>query len=132
MGDARNTSMVLDNLPHLSIVTGSVNCGAGTDAALTSNDPSSTLTRVAAGEYTVTFGQAFMSTPTVNVTFLQTIGTATTSTNCVVPQLEAVSTAAFTVNLLDVVGATNATTGDQSDGASGDKFHFVAIGMRNR
>ena len=55
-------SGVLDQLGRLHIVHGTITAVDATDAALTSNDGSATLTRGAAGEYVVTFGDAFTST----------------------------------------------------------------------
>lgn len=121
-------SSLQDSLGQGHLVAGKVTASAGTAAVLTSNDGSATLTRVAAGEYTVTFGDAFLTAPVVTGTSLKAFGTATTSTDVVVVMIEAVSTSAVTFNLFDVVGVATATTGDQSDAAD---FHFVAFGLRN-
>jgi hypothetical protein len=120
-------SSLLDFLGRGHIVYGKINASQATDTVITSNDGSATLTRVAAGEYTVTFGDVFTAVPIVVGCPVVSITTATVSTDCPVVTLESVSTAAVTFNILDVVGGTDATDAVQAD----HDFYFVAIGSRD-
>jgi len=121
-------SSLLDQMGQMHIVTGLITATDATDAALTSNDGSATLTRVAAGEYTVTFGDVFLSAPHAVGTAVQALGTATVSTDSVVILIESVATNAVTFNCVDVVGGTDATQGAQSDAGN---IEFIVVGQRN-
>ena len=112
-----------------AVISGKVDASSGTDAVLTTTDGAASMSRAAAGEYTITFGQNFNSAPVVVATPVISIGTATASTDVVVCSLESVTVSDFTIQLLDVVGGTDATDGVQSDAAD---FHFIVIGSRNR
>lgn len=122
------SSRVLPSLGNLHIVTGTIDCTQATDAVLTSNDDSATMARSAAGEYVVTFGQAFRAAPTVVACPISAIGTATVSTDQVVVNVEGVSATGATFMVMDVVGGTDATQSAQSDAQD---ICFIAIGSRD-
>jgi hypothetical protein len=120
-------STILSNLGQASLVTGSVTVSAGTDAALTSNDGSASLTRNAAGNYTVTFGHAFLSAPVVTANALLTVGTATEyATDAIGVVIDAVATNSLEFNVIDVTDAT--TNGLLVDTGT---VHFMAFGLRD-
>ena len=113
-------SSLLDQQGQLHIVHGTVT-GSGT-ASVSCNDGSITLTDNGTGDYTLTIGDAFLSTPTV--------------LTC------AVDTFAATDGLYGVTVVSSATTSVQfnavksgdndTDGAAADmSFGFVLIGLRN-
>lgn len=121
------TSSVLGNLGMLHVVTGTVNASQGTDATLSSNDASATLARDGTGQYTVTFGQAFMSAPvivaqTVDATF------ATTAAHTASVLASASGTAQFDI----VTTTTNGTATDILSALADIDFGFVAIGLRDK
>ena len=70
-------SSLEDQLGIGHIISARVTGSAGTDAVLTSNDRSLTMTRAAAGDYTITFGEVFNATPMVTVTPVATFATNT-------------------------------------------------------
>jgi len=118
-------SSVLKNLGQLHIVAGKVD-GTGT-AALTSNDGSATMVDNGTGDYTVTFGEAFLAVPAVAVSHIDAT-LATTNANGV--QIKAVSTASVQFNAWNMtISGTDAT--DHANAAFDLDFHFIAVGMRN-
>ena len=117
-------SSMLDNLGQIHVVTGAITASAGTAAALTSNDLSATLTRTAAGNYIVTFGDAFLSVPAVVPTLVD--ATFTTTDVPGVITLQAVSTASAVFNMSQA--AVSATVNALAD--VGD-IYFIAVGLRN-
>jgi hypothetical protein len=114
-------SSVQDQLGTGHLVAGRVTASAGTDAVLTSNDKSLTLTRTAAGDYTINFGEPFVAAPFVAVAVVQpTFSTASAYS----AQLVAVATNSVQVNIYSVTGTTVL-------GALADlDFHFHAVGKR--
>ena len=132
MGSQKNTSMVLDNLGNLSAVAGSITVGLGASAALTCNDPSTTLATAATGVFTLTFGQAFLSTPIVTVTPY----TAGATDTLYAAFVSSVSTTGAVINYRSLAHtASTATTiavATTTGAATTDIIHFTAIGLRNR
>ena len=119
----RDSARLLDNLGQGHLVAGKITATAGTLAALSSNDPTATLTRNAAGDYTVTFGQAFLAAPivasgTVEATF------ATTEESGI--QVVSVTTTAIRFNVV-----RNVTTGTVTALADSADFHFMVFGQRD-
>lgn len=120
-------SGVLDNLGRLHIVSGVINATAGTAAVLTSNDGSATLTRNAAGDYTVTFGDAFLSTPVVTTQCLDATLSTLAGPFC---NLISSATNAARITIIDEARSVVGTGVARALADAGD-IHFIAVGMRN-
>ena len=120
------TPRVLDNLGRLSIITGTVT-GNGTDSTVSANDGSLTITGNGTGDYTLTFGQAFTSTPivvaqVVDATF------STDAANGVSVKASATNSVQF--NAWEAV--TNGTATDILNAAADLNIGFVVVGTRDR
>jgi len=118
-------SSVLDGLGRMHIVSGSVSA-SGT-AALTTNDGSATLTDNGTGDFTVTFGDAFVAAPVVVACPVD----ATFSTDAAVGvavKVIATNSVQFNCWEADVEGAT-AT--DITNAAADISFQFIAVGYRD-
>jgi hypothetical protein len=120
-------SSLLSQLGQGHIVTGTVTASDGTDAALTSNDGSASLARTATGDYTVTFGQAFLSAPTVVANTIDA-AQATTAGHIVTIQTVTTTDVGFDVLTLSQAAGTSAT--DLAALADID-FSFMAFGLRD-
>lgn len=116
-------SSTLDSLNQGHLVAGKITATAGTAAALTCNDGSAKLTRGNTGDYTVNFGQAFLSAPVVVVTAVDATFATDTSVH-VVAQVVSASAAQF--NIFTTTGTT--VTVALADAAD---LHFMAFGKRN-
>ena len=114
-------SSIQDQLGIGHIVTGSVTISAGTDAVLTCNDASAVLTRTAAGDYTVTFGEVFNATPVAVCSCVETFATTTTFISHVVSQ----TTAAVRMQVSIVT--ESATVGALTDTGT---LNFIVVGKR--
>jgi hypothetical protein len=110
----------------LHVVTASVNAVAGTDAVVTTNDGSVTLTRDAAGDYTLTFGDAFLSTPTV---IAQTVDATFATTAAHVATVLSSATNTAHINIITVT--TNGTATDILSALADINFSVIAVGLRN-
>lgn len=120
-------SSLLSNLGQLHVVTGKITASAGTDAALTSNDGSASLTRNATGNFTVTFGQPFLSAPIVTASPVLTVTpTDGYGTDMIGVVVDAIATNSVELNVVDMSDAT--TNGDLSDAGT---ITFIAVGMRD-
>ena len=118
-------SSVLKDLGQLHIVAGKVD---GTDtAALTSNDGSATLTDNGTGDYTITFGDAFMSVPAVTATVIDAAISTDAAQGVVIT---AVATGSVQFQTWEAVLTGGAST-DIANAAGDLDFHFIAVGMRN-
>lgn len=111
-----------------SAISGSINGSAGTDAVLTTSDGAASLTVNGTGDFTVTFGSSFLSTPVVVATPVDATF-ATTESHSVTVQ--AVSTASVQFNVVTLTQAAGTDAQDLSALADID-FAFVAIGARNK
>lgn len=120
------SSSVLDNLGTLHVSMGLIDASNGTDAVLAGNDGSATLTRDGTGQYTVTFGDAFVSAPHVTANCVDATF-ATTEVHGVT--LRAVSTASAAFDIY--TSTTNGTATDILSALADIDFQFVAIGTRN-
>lgn len=123
-------SAMNDMLGTGHIVSGTITAGAGTDAVLTCNDRSAVLTRAAAGNYTVTFGDPFIGTPAAYLTPMRATFATTAGLTC---EIVSLSTTALNLSLIKNTLATATTALGSvvlSDGASGDGVHFVVVGKR--
>lgn len=114
-------SSLLDQQGNMHIVRGVIT-GSGTDTTVSSNDGSLTVAGAAAGDYTITFGDVFLSTPEVVAngvdTFAATDGAAVIS-------IVSAATNAIQFNAAKAGDGT-------SNGALADmNVHFVVIGARN-
>lgn len=118
------SSSNLTQLGNGHIVSGIITASAATDAALTSNDPTATLTRNGAGDYTVTFGKVFNASPYV---FAQLVR-ATFATNMAQADIEVYSRA---TNAVKFNISQTALAGTVSALADTGDIQFVAIGARN-
>ena len=107
---------------NVHIVRGSVDASAGTLAVITSPDGAATLTRTAAGNYTINFIAAFRAAPNVTVTAVKANST-TVITSAI---LVSVAATAAVVNIVDYTQAATITALADHD------FQFIAIGPRNR
>jgi len=112
-------SRVLSDLAGLHIVTAKVDADG---TAMTTNDGSATIATVGPGTFTITFGTAFRSTPTVILTAID--ATYANPEGALNASITAVSTTALTVQTAD--------TGDaDADGSAQDAIcHILAIGER--
>ena len=114
-------SSLLDQMGQLHIVRGVIS-GTGT-ATVSSNDVTCTLTDNGTGNYTLTFGDVFLSAPTVSAnavdaTFAATDGAAVVS----------IISAATNAVVFNSIFAGD----EDSNGAAGDMdIHFHIMGMRN-
>jgi len=113
-------SSLQDSLGTGHLVSGSVTASAGTDAVLTCNDQSAVLTRTAAGDYTVTFGEPFIATPysvatPVRATFATTAGISA--------EVYSLATNAVKFNIISKGTATVCALSDTD-------FQFLVIGKR--
>ena len=105
-------SSLLDQMGQLHIVRGVIS-GTGT-ATVSSNDVTCTLTDNGTGNYTLTFGDVFLSAPT----FAATDGAAVVS----------IISAATNAVVFNSIFAGD----EDSNGAAGDMdIHFHIMGMRN-
>lgn len=111
-------SSVLSDLGNLHVVTGKITGGD----TLASNDGSATLTDNGTGDWTVNFGQAFLSAPIVTAT-------------CVVATVAATDINEVTVESVtatDVTFITRTYTQNATVAAAADiNINFTAIGLRN-
>ncbi len=114
-------SALLDQLGQGHVVTGSITISAGTDAVLTCNDGSAVLSRTAAGDYTVTFGEPFASTPVAVCSAVETFATTTSFISHIVSQ----STAAIRMQVSIVT--ESATVGALTDTGT---LNFIVVGKR--
>jgi len=111
------------------IVTGTVTVGAAASAVLTCNDRSAVLTRAAAGNYTVTFGDTFIGTPVAYLTPLR----ATFATSAIfTAEIVSLTTAAlnFSSIVTSLTGTATTTLSALSDGGASDAVHFIVVGKR--
>ena len=116
----------LDKGQH-QMVAGSIDASAGTDAVLTSADGAATMTRNDAGDYTVTFGAAFLSAPIITATPVD----ATFSTD-ETHMVTGVAVNATDVQFNVITTTTNATATDIASALADIDFHFMCVGARNR
>jgi len=114
-------SSLQDQLGTGHVVAGGVTATAGTDAVLTCNDQSAVLTRTAAGNYTVTFGEPFIAAPIVTVGVIQPAFSATIG---YAGQLVSSATNAVVINIYTTTGTTVACALADHD------FTFIAVGKR--
>ena len=114
-------SSLQDQLGTGHVVAGSVTATAGTDAVLTCNDQSAVLTRAAAGNYTVTFGEVFTAAPVVTVGVI--VPTFSTATGYAA-QLVSSATNSVVINIYTTTGTTVLCALADAD------FTFVAVGKR--
>ena len=118
------TLVSLGDSGHTQIVAGSVTGSSGTDAAITSQDGSLTLTVGGTGDFTITFGSAFLSAPVVVGNVVDATYAATDGPHVV--EIAAVAATDVQLRIVDAGGSA-------ADGAVADlDFHFMAIGKRNR
>ena len=108
------------------IIHGKVTGVSGTDAALTSNDGSATLVRDSAGVFTITFGHAFNSVPTVNVTIVDATFSTDAAQGAVI-----LAAAVGSTQIQCWEAVTNGAGTDILNVATDLTFHFTAIGDRN-
>jgi hypothetical protein len=114
-------SSISDQLGTGHIVAGSVTATAGTDAVITCNDQSAVLTRAAAGNYTVTFGEPFIAAPVVTVGVIApTFSTATGYA----AQIVSAAAGSVVINVYTTTGTTVACALADAD------FTFIAVGKR--
>ena len=118
-----------DQLGQGHEVAGKVTTGAGANAVLTCNDRSAVLTRNATGDYTITFGEAFLVAPFCIFTPL--IATFATSAAFQV-QIVSVTTTVVNFNLikLSLTGVAATILSSIDDGAAGDAVYFQIVGKR--
>ena len=121
-------SSLQDSLGQGHLVFGKITSSAGTAATLTSNDGSATMSRAAAGDYTVTFGDAFLTAPLVVANIVDATF-ATTATHTVVVKASATGSVQFNMATLTLTGAT--TSADSLALADGGDISFMAFGLRN-
>lgn len=114
-------SSLVDQLGVGHVVAGSITISAGTDAVLTCNDRSAVLTRTAAGDYTVTFGDTFTSVPVAVCSVLETFATTTSFISHLVSQ----TTAAIRMQVSVVT--ESATVGALTDTGT---LNFIVVGKR--
>ncbi len=114
------SSRVLADLSTTHIFTGVV---AANGESITSNDGSATIATIGPGTYTITFGEAFRSTPTVVLTAL----------DATYAQPEGGHNASITSVSTTSLVVQTATTGDaDADGAPLDAIcHILAVGERD-
>jgi hypothetical protein len=119
-------SSIQDQLGLGHVVAGTITASAGTDAVLTCNDQSAVLTRTAAGDYTVTFGEPFVAAPVVVLQVLD----ATLST-LAGPFMNLISSAtnAIRMTMIDEARSSVGTGVARALADAGD-IHFVCIGKR--
>ncbi len=114
-------SNVLQNLANLHIFTAKV---AANGVTMTSNDGSATIATGGDGLFTITFGQAWLTAPTVGLTALDATysGAADGVYNA---SITSISTTALVVQTADGGDA-------DADGAAVDAIcHIIAVGARN-
>ena len=115
----------LDQLGQGHTVHGTIT-GTST-ASISSNDGSATLTDNGTGDYTVTFGKAFLSAPTVTATpVVATFSTDAADGVSVV----AVDTTSVQFNYSQPV-LIGATASDTANALADGIFTFTAMGLRN-
>jgi hypothetical protein len=114
-------SSLLDNLGQLHIFTASV---AANGESMTTNDGSATIATNGVGDFTITWGEAFLSAPVVVATALDPTYSATTD-GAYNASITAVTTTTLQIQTAD--------TGDNAaDGAAVDAIcHIIAIGLRD-
>jgi hypothetical protein len=114
-------SSVLSDLGNLHIFTAVV---AADGETMTSNDGSATIATNGVGDFTITFGQAFLSAPVVTATALDATYAAAT---------DGPYNASLTAVATTSVQIQTAKGGDaDADGAAVDAIcHVIAIGLRN-
>ena len=112
-------SSVLQNLGQLHIFTATV---AANGETMTSNDASASIATTSAGLFVITFGEAWLSAPTVILTAL----------DASYAQPEGVLNASITTLTTTALTVQTATGGDaDADGAAADAIvHVIAIGAR--
>jgi len=111
-------SSVLQSLGQLHVVHGSITGGD----TLASNDGSLTLTDTGTGDWTVNFGQAFLSAPTVVVTPVVATVAAT-----LVYEATVASVTATDANIITRTYLQNGTVAAAAD----VNVNFVVVGLRN-
>lgn len=118
------SSSSLANLGQAHLIAGSISA-SGT-AALTTNDGSAALTDNGTGDFTVTFGQSFLSVPAVVATIIDPTDSTTQAHSVAILS---VSTAAVRFNVKTVT--TNGTATDILSALADVNFNFMAFGTRN-
>lgn len=119
-------SSLQDQLGMGHVVSGSFTATAGTDAVLTCNDQSAVLTRAAAGDYTVTFGEPFTAAPVAICQILD----ATLST-LAGPYVNLISSATNAIRMTIIDEARSSVgTGVARALADAGEVHFVCVGKR--
>lgn len=118
-------SALSDQLGIGHIIAGKVTGSAGTDAVLTSNDRSLTMSRTAAGDYTVTWGDTFIGTPVLTATPVSTFAT----TGGVTTQILSMGTASARIQTAVLTLAT-ATTALSAIALTDLDFYFTVVGKR--
>ena len=113
-------SSVLSDLGNLHIFTAVV---AADGASMTTNDGSASLATIGDGTFTITWGTAFLTAPTVNATCVDAYSKDTTG----------VCNASITSLSTTALVLQAAHGGDSgADGAPVDAIiHVIAIGVRN-
>jgi hypothetical protein len=108
---------------QVGVIAASIDATSGTDAVLTTRDGAASMVRNAAGDYTITFGSSFLSTPVVVATPVDATFSTLAEHSAIV---QAVDTDTVQFNII-----TNATNGTVTALADID-FHFIVVGARNR
>jgi len=114
-------SSLADSLGTGHVVSGFVTATAGTEAVLTSNDASAVLTRAAAGNYTVTFGEPFLAAPIVTLGVIQPTFSTDTA---YIAQIVSSATNAVVINVYTTSGTT------VLNALADHNFTFIAVGKR--
>lgn len=110
---------------QIQIVEGQVSA-SGT-AALTTRDGAATLTDNGTGDFTITFGQSFLSTPTVVANIVDATDATTEAHSVAITAVDSDS-----VQFAVKTTTTNGTATDILSALADIDFHFMAIGARNR
>jgi hypothetical protein len=117
-------SSLLDNMGRQHIVTGVV---AANGESMTCNDGSASIATDGTGQYTVTFGDVFLSAPVVTVSVVDTTLSTTAAQGAVV---NAVTTA--TMQLQSWQCYVDGGTATDIINASTDLItQFIAVGLRD-
>ena len=113
---------IQDLLGNGHIVFGSITVTAGANAVVTSNDASLSVVRNASGDYTMTFGEPFVSIPYAH---LQPLRTTFATSSAVTVEVYAASTSAISFNVV-----TNTTAGTVTALGELADVHFIVVGKR--
>jgi len=117
-------SSLLDNMGQLHIVTGIVDA---TGDAMTCNDGSATIATNGAGDFTVTFGQAFSSVPTCSASV---VDATVDGAEAVGVSIVAAATGSLQLTSW-ITTLVNETDTDITNTATDLVVHFTAIGLRD-